>query len=45
MIKESFFPTFIYGKDLQLDNKYFEREIVEWSKQNPGINKCKWLAQ
>ena len=30
MIKEAFFPTFIYGKDLQLDNKYFEREIVEW---------------
>ena len=39
MIKEAFFPTFIYGKDLQLDNKYFEREIVEWSKQNPGVKK------
>ena len=39
MIKESFFPTFIYGKDLQLDNKYFEKEIVEWSKQNPGVKK------
>ena len=39
MIKESFFPTFIYGKDLQLDTKYFEKEIVEWSKQNPGVRK------
>ena len=39
MIKEAFFPTFIYGKDLQLDTKYFEKEIVEWSKQNPGVRK------
>ena len=49
MIKEAFFPTFIYGKDLQLDTKYFEKEIVEWSKQNltaldrapsGGVNWC-----
>ena len=39
MIKEAFFPTFIYGKDLQLDTKYFEKEIVEWSTQNPGVRK------
>ena len=29
MIKEAFFPTIIYGKDLQLDTKFFEKEIVE----------------
>ena len=39
MIKEAFFPTIIYGKDLQLDTKFFEKEIVEWSKQNKGIKK------
>ena len=39
MIKEAFFPTFIYGKDVNLDNKLFEKEIVEWSKKDPGVKK------
>ena len=39
MIKEQFFPTNIYGKDVKLDNQLFEKEIVEWSKKDPGVKK------
>jgi uncharacterized protein (TIGR02466 family) len=39
MIKEKFFPTIIYGKDIELDNNLFEREIVEWSNRDPGLKK------
>ena len=39
MIKEQFFPTTIYGKDIKLDNELFTNEIVEWSKQDPGVKK------
>ena len=39
MIKEEFFPTIIYGKDVKLDNQLFANEIVEWSKQDPGLKK------
>ena len=36
MIVEQFFPTLIYGKDVNLDNNLFAREVVEWSKRDPG---------
>ena len=39
MIKEQFFPTTIYGKDVKLDNQLFANEIVEWSKRDPGLKK------
>ena len=39
MIKEQFFPTVIYGKNVKLDNQLFANEIVEWSKRDPGVNK------
>ena len=39
MIKEQFFPTTIYGKDVKLDNQLFTNEIVEWSKKDPGVKK------
>ena len=39
MIKEQFFPTNIYGKDVKLDNQLFANEIVEWSKRDPGVQK------
>ena len=38
MIKEQFFPTTIYGKDVKLDNQLFANEIVEfWSNQSNCI--------
>ena len=39
MIKASFFPTLIYAKDLKLDIKLFEKTIIEWSQQDPGVQK------
>ena len=39
MIKEQFFPTTIYGKDVKLDNQLFANEIVEWSRRDPGVKK------
>ena len=39
MIKEQFFPTTIYGKDIQLDNQALEHDIVNWSKQDQGVKK------
>ena len=39
MIKEQFFPTTIYGKDVKLDNELFANEIIEWSKRDPGVKK------
>ena len=39
MIKEQFFPTTIYGHDTQLDNNFLANEIVNWSKQNKGVQK------
>ena len=39
MIKEQFFPTIIYGKDIQLDNETLSNHIVNWSQQDPGVKK------
>ena len=39
MIKEHFFPTIIYGKDIQLDNEKLSNHIINWSQQDPGIKK------
>ena len=39
MMKAAFFPTLIYAKDLKLDIKLFEKTIIEWSQQDPGVQK------
>jgi len=39
MIKEQFFPTIIYGKDIQLDNNALANHIINWSQQDPGVKK------
>ena len=48
MIKASYFPTVIYAKDVNLDNRLFEREVIEWSKKDGGINRTNvngWHSQ
>jgi uncharacterized protein (TIGR02466 family) len=48
LIREQFFPTTIYGKDVKLDNRLFEQEIVAWSKNDPGVKKTNmngWHSQ
>ena len=39
MIKAAYFPTIIYAKDVNLDNRLFEREVVEWSNKDKGIKR------
>ena len=39
MFAEQFFPTTIYAKDVNLDNEFFAKEIVAWSKNNEGLKK------
>ena len=42
MIIEKFFPTFIYGKDVQLDNNKLAQDIVNWSNQDSGVKKTNY---
>ena len=39
MIREEFFPTNVYGKDVQLDNNKLTQDIINWSNQDPGVAK------
>jgi len=39
MIKAAYFPTIIYAKDVNLDNRLFERAVVEWSQRDQGIKR------
>ena len=51
MIKEYYFPTIIYIKDLPNANElnpYLEKHIVEWSNQDKGVRKTNmngWHSQ
>ena len=39
MIREEFFPTSVFGKDIKLDNDKLTRDIVNWSNQDQGLQK------
>jgi uncharacterized protein (TIGR02466 family) len=39
MIKEGFFPTIIYAKDFELDLNQMAQNIIQWSKEDKGVNK------
>ena len=39
MIKAKYFPTIVYAKDVNLDNKLFENSVVEWSQKDKGLNR------
>ena len=39
MIKESFFPTLVYAKDVNLDNDKISNDIVKWSHTDKGVEK------
>ena len=48
MMKEQFFPTFIYGKDIQLNNQELAQHIINWSQQDQGLKKTNvngWHSQ
>jgi len=42
MIKEQFFPTTIYAKDIQLNNQELTQHIINWSKQDKGLQKTNY---
>ena len=39
MIIEKFFPTLVYGKDVELDNDQMTKDIIDWSRQDRGVSK------
>jgi uncharacterized protein (TIGR02466 family) len=39
MHKELWFPTQIYIKDFNIDNKKLEQDIINWSKEDIGLQK------
>ena len=39
MIIEKFFPTLVYGKDVQLNNHQLAQDIVNWSNQDKGVSR------
>ena len=39
MIREEFFPTSVFGKDIKLDNNKLVEDIIAWSKKDPGVSK------
>jgi len=39
LLKDTFFPTNIYAKDVQLDNNLLTQQIVNWSKVDEGVKK------
>ena len=48
MIREEFFPTSIYGKDIQLNNQELAQHIINWSQQDQGVKKTNvkgWHSQ
>ena len=42
MIIEKFFPTHVYGKDVQLDNNKLAQDIINWSNQDKGVEKTNY---
>ena len=39
MIKAGFFPTLIYAEDFKLDTNQMTQNIIQWSKEDPGVTK------
>ena len=42
MIREEFFPTSVFGKDIKLDNDKLAQDIINWSNQDQGVKKTNY---
>ena len=42
MIREEFFPTSVFGKDVKLDNDKLAQDIINWSNQDKGLQKTNY---
>ena len=48
MIKAAYFPTIVYAKDVNLDNRLFENAVIEWSQKDSGVKRTNlkgWHSQ
>ena len=48
MIKAAYFPTIIYAKDVNLDNRLFEKEVLAWADKDKGVKRTNmngWHSQ
>ena len=48
MIKAAYFPTVVYAKDVNLDNRLFEKEVIDWSNKDKGVTRTNlkgWHSQ
>ena len=48
MIKAAYFPTIVYAKDVNLDNRLFENAVIQWSQKDQGIKRTNlkgWHSQ
>jgi len=48
MIKDGFFPTIIYAEDFKLDTNQMAQNIIQWSREDKGIQKTNvngWHSQ
>ena len=48
MIKAAYFPTIIYAKDVNLDNRLFEKEVLVWADKDKGVQRTNmkgWHSQ
>ena len=39
MIKAAYFPTIIYAKDVNLNNRLFEKQVLSWADKDKGIKR------
>jgi len=44
MIREEFFPTSVFGKDIKLDNDKLAQDIINWSNQDQGLQKTNYKS-
>ena len=48
MFKAKYFPTIVYAKDVNLDNRLFENAVIEWSNKDKGMKRTNmkgWHSQ
>ena len=39
MIKAAYFPTIVYAKDVNLNNRLFENAVIEWANKDKGVKR------
>ena len=48
MFKAKYFPTIVYAKDVNLDNRLFENAVIEWANKDKGMKRTNvkgWHSQ